>query len=213
LYQVAGNKEGEYKASFQFSSFIVDTIPKHTGFATMTPKMKAMFNGFREHNRTIVVPRLEQLKPQLRSDVHRTGTLRPGAARIQASNLPDVDWAASLPTGIVSGPTPANYLEANPTVAAQMSMWAAHNQPTAADDPFAAADGGDPFAASNMFQATPAAPPMQAPFVMPSQSSGLPALPPGALRSRCVLDSASSAHSTTAYCTCWSTYYFYYYYY
>lgn len=160
----------EYQSLFQFASLLVDTIPKHGEVITISPKLEATLRHLRDHNRTVVVPRIELLKPQLARQVRRV-PVRVGVSRVQASNLTNVDWAASQPATVGALPQPLHYTEQNATVARQVASLSAPAPASSVQ-----VDPNDPFAASAAFAGVPPVPAPQS-----ALPAGLPALPAGAI--------------------------------
>jgi hypothetical protein len=194
-YEAAGNSAGAYTAYFKLASVIIQTIPKHAGFRTITPLARKRYDEYQELLRSEALPRCEQLKPLLKNAVpgRHSAPLRPGAAQIAASNLPGVDWASSQPTHAAASAPPLNFFEANPTVDRQvlnLTMPSHTSAPPVAQD-------GDPFAASMAFAPPPSASAV-AQQPVPSQLQ-LPSVAIGALL-HCGLQAQCKLHRQWHWC-------------
>jgi hypothetical protein len=134
-YEKFNNRPGAYGTWFKLADLIIAGIPKHQDLKKPNTRQQELLVQYREIVRSKALPRLETLKPLLNGNTVEQ-PVRPGAALIQASNLPGVDWASQSQTAASAAKPPA------PTVDANVGGWLSAPQlagsASASDDPFAA---------------------------------------------------------------------------
>ncbi|KXZ49487.1 hypothetical protein GPECTOR_21g713 [Gonium pectorale] len=108
-YRAIGNEEQLYVILLRFASLLVETIPQHRDFKASAPAYAEMKRELMSRH----LPELERLKAGLRLR-ERTdqpaphSTNRPAdAVPLSASNLPQLDWAASGAAALSAPPPPS----------------------------------------------------------------------------------------------------------
>lgn len=146
---------------------MIETIPKHKD--AREPRNQKRQSEHSNYVRTVVLPRLEQLKagPMSRAAI---APVRQNAVQAAASNMPSLNWQQHQPALAAQHSLPADYFVRNPTVDNAIAVGSQSVRP---DDP-------DPFAASAAFSAAAAQPPaVPATASALSSPTFLPTCPPG----------------------------------